>query len=104
MTALPAHGIAATPVLTEDRALDVMAYVALIDATLYDPEAPIPGYAAQNLLARLSATGKATVTSRIDGFWMSMLGITASSSVSVSDLLADWQNRAKDCLAAGVQR
>lgn len=104
MTVLRAFTPVAAPVLTEDRALDVMAYAALIDATLFDPEALIPGYAAQHLLARLSATGKATVTSGFDGLRMTMLGIHASSTGSPYGLLRDWQNRAKDRLAMGAQR
>lgn len=104
MTALRHSTAPFVPGMTEDRALDVMAYAALIDATLFDPEALIPGYAAQNMLARLSATGKANVTSGFDGLRMTMLGIAAHSSGSAYGLLRDWQNRAKDRLAAGVQR
>ena len=100
------HGMLATnqPILTEDRALDVMAYAALIDQALFDEEALIPGYAAQHLLARLSATGKATVTSGYDGLRMTMLGIHASSTGSAYGLLRDWQHRAKDRVAMGAQR
>jgi hypothetical protein len=92
------------PILTLERSLEVRAFAALIDATLFDPDDLSPRFAAQHLLAELSASGKADVTSTVDGLRMTMLGITASSAVSPHALFRDWQDRAKDRLQAGVQR
>lgn len=105
MTAAPRH-----PVLTEERALHVAAFSALIDANLFDPEELLPARAAQNLLARLSHTGIAQVCSTTDGLRMSMFGITATSSgtatssVSVYGLFRAWQEAARTRIEAGVQR
>lgn len=99
MTAAPRH-----PVLTEERALHVAAFSALIDANLFDPEERLPGQAAQRLLARLTATGIAEATSTAAGLRMSMFGITATSSGSVYGLFRDWQDKAKLRIQAGVQR
>jgi hypothetical protein len=92
------------PMLTLERSLEVRAFSALIDKTLFDPDDMSPRFAAQNLLAELSTSGKADVTSTVDGLRMTMLGITASSAISPHALFRDWQDQAKDRLAMGAQR
>lgn len=92
------------PILTEERALHVAAFSALVDAQLFGDEGLIPGYAAQNLLARLSTCGIAQVNASHDGLRMVMFGIGASSTGSAYGLFRDWQEKAKLRLQAGVQR
>lgn len=99
MTAAPRH-----PVLTEERALHVAAFSALIDANLFDPEERLPGQAAQRLLARLTATGIAEATSTAAGLRLVMFGIAASSDGSVYGLFRAWQEAARTRIEAGIQR
>lgn len=92
------------PMLTEERALHVAAFVALIDATLNGGEALVPRFASQDLLARLTATGIATATSTPDNLRLVMFGIPAISDGSAYGILRNWQAAARLRLAAGVQR
>jgi hypothetical protein len=91
--------------LTEERALHVAAFVALIDATLQpDGDTLLPRRASEALLARLSATGIGTVTSTPDTLRLTLFGITATSDGSAWGLLRNWQTIARDRLAPGVLR
>lgn len=92
------------PIVTEERALHVAAFVALIDASLFDSDGVRTRHAAQRLLARLTATGIAEATSSATGLRMAMFGIAATSDGSVCGLLRAWQEAAKLRIEAGVQR
>jgi hypothetical protein len=88
------------PRLHPDRALEVRAYVALIDATLGGHDTFTPIYAAQRLIADLSESGKARLSTEPTGaIRFEMFGIATVTDAAAPGILQNWRNRAKSRLA-----
>jgi hypothetical protein len=91
------------PPVTEERALHIAAFVALIDVTLAQPEL----VAGTRLLMQLQRTGMAqvwhsSITPNL--LRLQMFGVTATSAGTADNLLRNWQAAARLRLSAGVQR
>lgn len=104
--ALPVRPPAAEPLRDPDpqldaqRALMAQAFIALIEATLQQPQ---PGDA-HALLKRFVTSGLGEVNAGPDQMKLTLLKISATSGPSPAALLRNWQIAAADRIAQGLRR